>query len=134
MLGLLDRFRKKEEEKTVVEPTKLMTELERLCGNDKEAYEALRNTMFLDPSKVGVSMKDAVEKAKNFEKTKDHLRAKIWYEIAGSLALHEGNVQKVIEYFRKCEKLSPKTKYTILKNPEKAVAKAQEYYDLHLKA
>lgn len=136
MLGLLDRFRKKkkEEEKTAVGPTKLMTELEQLCGDDKETYEALLNTMLLDPSKVGVSMKAAVENAKNFEKTKDPLRAKIWYEIAGGLALHKGDVKKVIEYFSKCEKLSPKTKYVILRKPEKAVAKAQEYYDMRLKA
>jgi len=31
-------------------------------------------------------------------------------------------------------KLAPETKYPILKNPEKAVAKAQEYYRKYLKA
>jgi len=49
------------------------------------------------------------------------------------LAIHEGDVKKVIEYFSKCEKVSQGTKYPILKNPEKAVAKAQEYYKEYLK-
>ncbi|MDH5460562.1 MAG: hypothetical protein OEW71_05965, partial [Candidatus Bathyarchaeota archaeon] len=67
-------------------------------------------------------------------KAKDSLRAKIWYKIAGGLAIYEGNVKKVTEFFSKCEKISPGTKYLILKNPETAVVKAQEYYQKHLKA
>ncbi|MDI6904802.1 MAG: hypothetical protein QMD13_04855 [Candidatus Bathyarchaeia archaeon] len=136
MLGLLDIFRKKkkEKEKADVESTQVMTELEKLCGNDRETYEALLNTMFLDPRKIEVSMKEAVKNAKKFEKAKDSLRAKIWYEIAGGLAIYEGNVKKVTEFFSKCEKISPGTKYLILKNPETAIVKAQEYYQKHLKA
>lgn len=133
-MGLLDRFRKKKEKKTNVEAVKTMTELEQLCGDDKETYEALLNTMFLDPRKIETPMKDAAKKAKKFEKEKEPLRAKIWYEIAGGLAIYEEDVKKVTEYFSKCEKLSPETKYPILKNPEKAVAKAQEYYKKYLKA
>jgi len=135
MLGLLDIFRKKKKEKKAdVETAMVMTELEQLCGDDRETYEALVNTMFLDPRKIGVSLKEAVENAKKFEKAKDSLRAKIWYEIAGGLALYEGDVKKVAEFFGKCEKISPSTRYQILKNPEKAVAKAQEYYKKYLKA
>lgn len=134
MLGLLDRFRKKKEKKKNVETVKTMTELEQLCGDDRETYEALLNTMFLDPRKIETSLKDAAENAKKFEKTKDSLRAKVWYEIAGGLAIYEGDVKKVIKYFSKSKKLSPETKYPILQNPEKAVAKAQEYYRKHLKA
>ena len=47
-MGLLDFFRrkeKKEEAKTVTESQRQMTELEKLCGDDKETYEALLNTM-----------------------------------------------------------------------------------------
>ena len=136
MLGLLDKFRKKkkEKEKADVESTQVMTELEKLCGDDRETYEALLNTMFLDPRKIDASMKEAVKNAKKFEKAKDSLRAKIWYKIAGGLAIYEGNVKKVTEFFSKCEKISPGTKYLILKNPETAVVKAQEYYKKHLKA
>jgi hypothetical protein len=134
-LGILDRFRKKKEEKrTDTETAKTITELEEICGNDKETYEALLNTMFLDPRKITTSMKEAAENAKKFEKEKDFVKARTWYEIAGGLAIYEGNVKKVVEYFSECEKISPNTKYPILKNPEKAVAKAQEYYKKYLKA
>ncbi|MBX5320699.1 MAG: hypothetical protein QHH12_00545 [Candidatus Bathyarchaeota archaeon] len=135
-MGLLDFFRrkeKKEEAKTATESQRQMTELEKLCGDDKETYEALLNTMFLDPQKIGVSMKEAVENAKKFEKEKDLTRARVWYQIAGGLAIYEGDVEKVVEYFGKCEKLSGAS-YPILKNPEKAVAKAQEYYEKFLKS
>ena len=136
MLGLLDRFRKKEkkEEEIKMENVGTMTELEQLCDDDKETCEALLNTMFLDPRKIEVSMKEAAEKAKKLEKAKDLLRAKVWYEVAGGLAIYKGNAKKVTEYFKKCEKLSPETKYPILKNSEKAVAKAQEYYKKYLEA
>ena len=135
-MGLLDFLRKKEkkeEAKTATESQREITELEKLCGDDKETYEALLNTMFLDPKKIGVSMKEAAENAKKFEKEKDLTRARVWYQIAGGLAIYEGDVEKVVEYFGKCEKLSG-TSYPILKNPEKAVAKAQEYYEKFLKS
>ena len=131
MLGLLDRFRKKK--KVDIEIKKTITELEQLCGDDKETYEALHHTMFLDPRKVGTSMKEAAENAKKSEKEKDFVKARTWYEIAGGLAIYEGNVKKVVEFFTECEKISQDTKYPILKNPEKAVEKAQEYYKKYLK-
>jgi len=133
MLGLLDRFRKKEK-KIEIETKKTITELEQLCGDDKETYEALLNTMFLDPRKSGTSMKEAAENAKKYEKAKDLVKARMWYEIAGGLAIYEGNVKKVLEFFSEIEKISLDTKYTILKNPEKAVAKAQEYYKQYLES
>jgi len=131
MLGLLDRFRKKK--KVDIETAKTITELEQLCGDDKETYEALFNTMFLDPRKVETSMKEAAENAKKSEKEKDFVKARTWYEIAGGLAIYEGNVKKVVEFFSEIEKISPDTKYPILKNPEKAIEKAQEYYKKYLK-
>lgn len=137
MLGVLDRFKRKKEDTQkadeVVKKTE-MTELEQLCGNDKETYEALVHTMFLDPTKIGMSMSDAAEDARKAEKAKDLMKARTMYEVAGGLALYEGNVDKVVEFFSACERLSPDRKYSILKNPEKAVAVAQEYYKKHLKA
>jgi len=132
-LGLLDRFRRKEKEKVNVESEKSLTELEKICGGDQETYKALLNTMFLDPRKIDVSMSNAVKTAKEFEKAKDLVRARVWYEIVGGLAIYKGDIKNVIEYFSKCEKISPETTYPILKNPEKAIAKAQEYYKKHLK-
>lgn len=135
-MGLLDRFRGKKKEEVIVEGTQVrsrVTELQEVCGDDRETYEALLNTMFLDPRKIDVSIKEAVENAKESEKSQNRLRAKIWYEIAGGLAIYKGNVDKVTEYFSEGKKVVPKTKYSILKNTEQAVAKAQEYYRKYLK-
>lgn len=132
-MGLLDRFGRKEKEEINVKPEKSLTELEEICRGNQETYNTLSNMMFLDPKKLDVSISDAAKKAKESEKARDLLKAKVWYEIAGRLAIYEGDVKKVIEYFSKCEKISPETKYPILKNPKKAVATAQEYYKKHLK-
>lgn len=135
-MGLLDIFKRKkgEEIKTTTTEAVQMTDLEKLCGDDKETYEALFNVMLLDPRKVGVSMEEAAENAKKFEKEKDVTRARVWYQVAGGLAIYEGNVKKVVEYFSRCEKLFPEVKFPILKIPEKAVAKAQEYYKKFLQS
>lgn len=135
-MGLLDIFKRKKGEresevKTMAEQ-KTQTELENLCGGDKEVYEMLLDTMFLDPKKVGVTMKEAAENAEKFEKENDLIRASIWYRVAGGLAIYEGNVKKVVEYFSESQRISG-INYSILRDPEKAVAKAQEYYKKHLK-
>ena len=129
MLRILDRFRKKT--KIEVETATPVTELQQFCGDDKETYEALINTMFLDPRKIEISMKEAAENAKRSEKEKDFVKASVWYRTAGGLAIYEGDVKKVVEFFTEREKISG-TKYLILKNPEKAVSIAQEYYKKHL--
>jgi len=132
-MGLLDRFRrKKETQKDIMKQEIIVSDLEKFCVGDKESYEALQKTMFLDPRKVNTSLADAAKKAKEFEKQGDNLKAKIWYEIAGGLAIYEGDASKVKEYFGKCEKLSPNSAYPILRNPEKAIKKAQEYYQKYL--
>lgn len=130
-LALRSIFRRKKEEKKTKEAPVEKTELEKLCGDDKEAYDMLYTIMFLDPRKIHTSMKDAADNAKKDEKEKDLVGARMWYEIAGGLAIYEGNVKKVIEYYEAAEKVSGK-QYLILKNPEKAVAKAQEYYKKYL--
>ena len=133
-MGILDKLlgRKKTEEKSPEKVEETTTELEKFLADDKETYEALQGIMLLDPKKVEVSMKEALEKAKEIEKQGDTLRARVWYEIAGGLAIYEGDVKKVKEYFNKCAKLSPNIEYPILKNTEKAVQKAQEYYRKYL--
>ena len=136
-MGMLDRLlgRKKTEEKSPkmhAEKVEETTELEKFLADDKEIYKALQRTMLLDPQKVEVSMKEAVEKAKEIEKQGDAIRARIWYEIAGGLAIYEGDVKKVKEYFGRCAKLSPNIEYPILKNTERAVQGAKQYYKEHL--
>lgn len=131
-MGRFDRLRRrpKEEKKPQegkAQPTTVST-LERVCGEDKEAYKALFNTMLLDPKRIDISMKDAVENAKKAEKEKDAVRAAFMYRIAGGLAIYEGDVSKVVEYFAQAQRLQPNEEFPILKNTEKAVAKAQECY------
>jgi hypothetical protein len=130
-LGLLRRLGKKKVE-LVSETYGSISELEKLCGDDKVSYEALQHTMFLDPRKISTPMKVAVENARKFEKEKNLGRARIWYDIAGGLAIYEGDARKVMELFNESERISG-MKYPILKDAEKAVAKAQEYYKKNLK-
>jgi len=132
-MGLLDKLRRKKgkHEESQKQGT-FISDLEKTCADDKESYEALRGIMFLDPRKIDTSLADAMKKAKEFEKQGDTLKAKIWYEVAGGLAIYQGNSVEVKEYFGKCAKLSPTSVYPILRNPEKAIRKAQEYYQKYL--
>jgi len=107
-----------------------LTTLEQVCGSDKETYQTL-SYMFLDPRKIDVSTKQAVDNAKKAEKEKDITSARMWYEVAGGLAIYEGDTKKVVEYYGGAERVTGE-KYLIVNNPDKAVAKAQEYYKQYL--
>ena len=107
-----------------------LTTLEQICGTDKELCQAL-SYMFLDPRKIDVSTKQAADKAKKAEKEKDLVGARMWYEVAGGLAVYEGDTKKVVEYYGGAQRVTGE-KYLILNNPDKAVAKAQEYYKQYL--
>ena len=128
-MAFLWKLRKKERE----EAEKILTELELLCADEPEVYEALKDTMFLDPRKIEYDIKEAAEKAKNFEKEKDYVNAAFWYRIAGGLALYHGDVEKVKQFFGKLAKLRPDLNLKILEIPDKAVKKAKEYYEKYLK-
>jgi len=134
-MGILDRLLKRKGkqngEEIKEEAQTGPTELEKLCAGNSEVLEALRDTMFLDPTKIEFSIKDALARAKEMEKAKDGLRAAMWYRIAGSLAIYEGDVSKVKEYFDKYAKLTGR-KLKILEIAEEAVKKAQEFYQKYL--
>jgi hypothetical protein len=111
-----------------------MTDLDKICGDDKEVCQALWHTMFYDPRKIGATLDDATKKAADFEKKGDKEQARIWYHIAGGLALWKGDVAKVEQYFGKCASMAPEMEYKLVtKIPEKAVDKAQEFYREYLK-
>ena len=110
------QFGEKQKEKTPKEPEEKetkKTELEIVCADDPEAYEALYTTMFLYPWKIKESIGEVAEKGD--------------YAIAGGLAIYKGDVEKVKEYFSKYAELTGK-RLKILEIPERAVKKAQEYY------
>lgn len=109
-----------------------LTDLEEICGDDKEVYEALFETMYLDPRKIKIAIDQALDRAKEFEKEKNNHRARVMYDIAGGLAIYEGNAAKVKQFFSKSAKLNPDYPYPILNVPERAIAKAKEFYDKHL--
>ncbi len=136
-MGFLDRLRGKKPEEEKVSPVQDYkqdkTTLEKICGDDRKAYEALRRTMLLDPRKALATMEEAEERAKEFEKEEDMGRARTWYETAGGLAIYNGDVEGVKKYFGKAAKINPDISYPILLMPERAVAKAQEFYQEFLK-
>jgi hypothetical protein len=110
-----------------------LSDLEEICGDDKEVYEALLETMYLDPRKVKMTVDQALEKAKDFEREKNAHRARVMYDVAGGLAIYEGNAAKVKQFFGKSSKLNPDYPYPILNVTERAIARAKEFYDKHLK-
>jgi hypothetical protein len=120
----------KEKSKATTETMRTLTALEQICGSDRETYEAL-SLMFLDPRKIDVSMKQAIDNAKKAEKEKDVASARMWYQVAGGLAIYEGNTEKVVEYYGEAERVTGE-KYSIMIRADKAVAKAQEYYKQYL--
>ena len=129
-------FRGKEKEMLEeARPEKVgMTDLDKICGDDKEVCQALWHTMFYDPRKIGATLDDATKKAADFEKKGDKEQMRIWYHIAGGLALWKGDVAKVKQYFGKCASMAPEMDYKLVtKIPEKAVEKAQEFYKEYLK-
>jgi len=135
-MRIIDRiFRKgkrKEKESSVGQSLPEFTHLEKICSDSPEIYNILKSYMFLNPEKINKSVESAVSKAKEYEKAKDLLRAAIWYRIAGGLALYQGDVVKVKEYFRRYSKLIGKD-VKIVEFAEEAVKKAKEYYMKYLK-
>lgn len=131
-MGLLDRFRKKKEEVKIIESPKEETEFDRFFSKDPDVYDALKDFMFLDPRKIDIDLKEAEKRAGEFDKAGDKIRARVWYKIAGQLAIYEGNISKVKKLFKKYQELNPNVKLKILEIPDKAVKMAQEYYSRFL--
>jgi len=118
-------FRKRKE---VVEKKENPEDLKTFCGEDTELFAILEDKILIDPERM--TMEEAENKAKEFESLKPpNLRyAGIYYKHAGCIALFHDDVEKVKKYFSKYHKLFPDKPIPILNNPEKAVVKAQEYY------
>jgi len=131
-MGILDKLRRKKV-KEKAEIKKSLSNLELICVDDPEVYEALRETMFLYPHRIEYSIEEAAKRAEEYEKLKDTVNAVFWYRLAGGLAIYHGDVKKVRKYFGKLAKLRPDLNLKILKVPDKAVKKAKEYYEKYLK-
>ncbi len=144
-MPLLGFFRRKGKEKETTETKKETqkaqkaepkTLLDELCKNDKELHEALSRTLLLNPESV---TKEGIEthaqKAEEYEKDQRNTYARIEYQVAGQIALHDGKLPQMQKYFKKAAEIEPDSPYkkafeylSKKENAEKAIAVAQEFY------
>ena len=125
------RFKKNEKSAKpteAVEKKEESVDLKSFCGEDTELLAMLKDNILLNPART--TMEEAEKKAKELEslETANLISAGMYYKFAGCIALFNGNVKKVKKHFSKYHRLFPEKPIPILNNPEKAVAKAQEYY------
>jgi tetratricopeptide (TPR) repeat protein len=125
--------RKKKIEEKIAEKTLL----DELCGDDSELKKILTMVLLLNPDRTSEmgGIDSHLEKAKEYENEKDHVRARVEYQVAGELALHEGRLAEVQKLFKKATEIDPdynqKNVYEFLtkrENAEKALTVAKEYY------
>jgi hypothetical protein len=142
-MPLLGFFRRKEKETTEkkketkaapkAEPKTLLDEL---CKNDKELREALSRAILLNPdSIIEEGIESHVQKAEEYEDAQKTTNARIEYQVAGQIALHDGKLPQMQKYFKKAAEIEPeyphKKAFEYLskkENAEKAIAVAQEFY------
>jgi len=133
----LFRGKRKEQVKetaTPSSPDKIL--IEELCGNDKELCEASSILILVNPELVVTNGVDSfAAKAQEHEMAKDFVSARIAYQVAGEIALFEGDLQKALSLFKKAAEVDPS--YTFRKvfnyiskeeNAERLFAVAQEFY------
>jgi Tfp pilus assembly protein PilF len=129
----LFRRKKKEAEKVVVEKTLL----EGLCEGDTGLQQALSRTLLLNPKITADSgsIESHALKAQEYEKAQDYVRARVEYQVAGELSLHNGKLADVQKFFKKAAAADPNYPnknvfeyFTKKENAEKALTVAREYY------
>lgn len=137
-MGPLGLFRRKKEEKKEGKTLKSSEKslLEELCRGDTELFSVLSHTVLLNPLRLSEEGIDSyIEKAQEFEKNKNFLKARINYQAAGEIALYKGELAQVQKFFKKCAELESNSEYKKIfvyyskkANAEKALKIAQEYY------
>lgn len=142
-MPLLGFFRRKEkgttetkketQETLTAEPKNLLDEL---CKNDKELREALSRALLLNPeSIIEEGMESHAQKAEEYENNQKTTNARIEYQVAGQIALHDGKLPQAQKYFKKAAEIEPDSPYkkafeylSKKENAEKAIAVAQGFY------
>ena len=142
-MALLGFFRKKEKDTTekkkephVAPKAEPKTLLDELCGGNKELREALSRALLLNPeSVVKEGIESHIEKAEEYEKAQRPTNARIEYQVAGQIALHDGKLPQMQEFFKKAAEIEPDSPYkkafqylSRKENADKAVAVAKEFY------
>jgi hypothetical protein len=144
-MPLLGFFRRKGKEKETTETKKEThptpkaepkTLLDELCKNDKELREALARALLLNPESVTKEgIEHHIQKAEEYENDQKTTNARIEYQIAGQIALHDRKLPQMQKYFKKAAEIEPDSPYkntfeylSKKENAEKAIAVAQEFY------
>lgn len=136
-LGLFRRKsedKKKEAQETM--QAKPETMVDELSGGNKELHEALSRTLLLSPERL---VKEGIDfhaaKAEEHEKAGRATNARIEYQIAGQLALHDGKLPLIQKYFKKALDVEPDSQYKKAfeyfakkENAERAITAAREFY------
>lgn len=128
-------FRKKEK-KATAQKLGPKTLLEELCGDDRKLYEALSRTTLLNPEMTArEGINSYIEKAQEYEKAGDHMRARVTYQTAGEISLYEGKLAQAQKFFKKASEVDPESPYKGVfefyankENAEKALKVAKEFY------
>ena len=131
ILRLFHKSKKEKEEKveTGKESPKPL-ELKVFCGDNVDVYNALEETypMNILSFPNDFLMEETLEKAREKEKSGDLYSVGLEYRIAGQIALCNGDIEGVRNFFGKAQKLTGK-RYLILGVVLKsAVEKAQKYH------
>ena len=116
-----------------VEPKTLLDEL---CRGNKELHEALSRALLLNPeAMVKEGIESHVEKAEEYEKAQRTTNARIEYQVAGQIALHDGKLPQVQKFFKKAAEIEPNSPYRKAfeyfgkkENAERAIGVALEFY------
>jgi len=127
--------RKKQKETVTAQQTQ-KTLLEELCGDDKELYEVLSRTILLNPERIEKEgINSYLEKAQEFEKAGDYVKARIAYQAAAEISLYDGKLAQAQKFFKKAVELDPKGPYRKVfeyfnekENAERALAVALQFY------
>jgi hypothetical protein len=112
------------------------TLLDELCKDNRELREALSRTLLLNPeSMVKEGIESHVQKAEEYEDAQKTTNARIEYQVAGQIALHDGKLPQMQKYFKKAAEMEPDYPYkktfeylSKKENAEKAMGVALEFY------
>lgn len=142
-MPLLGFFRRKEKETAetkkethAAQKAEPKTLLDELCKDNKELREALSRALLLNPeSIIKEGIESHVQKAEEYEDAQKTTNARIEYQVAGQIALHDGKLPQMQKYFKKAAEIEPDSPYknafeylSKKENAEKAIAVAQEFY------
>jgi hypothetical protein len=142
-MPLLGFFRRKEKETAetkkethAAQKAEPKTLLDELCKGNRELREALSRALLLNPeSIIKEGIDHHVQKAEEYEDAQKTTNARIEYQVAGQIALHDGKLPQMQKYFKKAAEIEPDSPYknafeylSKKENAEKAIAVAQEFY------